>query len=107
MVLVTLTLAHAVPLLPGGFGMFQMAAMLPLTGAYGVDPGAALAFGLLLQLSETAVSVALGIVFLIRENLAQAQLSIGNGSIATSRLMTLRNAMRSSSVLRASRAGRM
>ena len=107
MVLVTLTLAHAVPLLPGGFGMFQMAAMLPLTGAYGVDPGAALAFGLLLQLSETAVSVALGIVFLVRENLAQAQLSIATGSNVTSRLMTLRNAMRSSSVLRASRAGRM
>lgn len=122
MVLVTLTLAHAVPLVPGGFGVFQVAAMLPLTGAYGVDAGAALAFGLLLQLSEMAVSVCLGVVFLVRENLAHAQPesvdlaarmdeiaqpSAGTASATTSRRMALRNAMRSSSVLRASRAGRM
>jgi hypothetical protein len=105
LILVSITLAHAVPLSPGGVGVFQFAAMLPLTGAYGVDAGAALAFGVLLQLSETAVSVCLGLVFLIRENLAQA--STGAGAGAPSRLIALRNAIRSSSVLRASRAGRM
>ena len=105
MILVTLTLAHAVPLLPGGVGMFQVAAMLPLTGAYGVDPGAALAFGILLQLSETAVSVVLGLAFLIRENAAQPSTGTATGSPA--RRITLRNAIRSSTVLRASRAGRI
>lgn len=107
LVLVMLTLAHAVPLLPGGFGMFQMAAMIPLTGGYGVEPGAALAFGLLLQLSDAAPSVVLGMVFLVRENVAQAQLSAAVTSAAASPRMALRNAMRSSTVLRASRTGRM
>jgi len=86
-------------------GMFQVAAMLPLTGAYGVDPGAALAFGILLQLSETAVSVVLGLAFLIRENAAQPSTGTATGSPA--RRITLRNAIRSSTVLRASRAGRI
>lgn len=107
MILVTLTLAHAVPLLPGGVGTFQIAAMLPLTSAYGVDAGAALAFGIVLQLSETAVSVCLGLAFLIRENLAQAQISAGTAAGSGSRRIALRNAIRSSSVLRASRAGRI
>ena len=105
MVLVTLTLAHAVPLVPGGIGTFQIAAMLPLTGAYGVDPASALVFGVLLQLSETAVGVCLGLVCLVRENLAQP--SSGTASGTGTRRTALRNAMRSSTVLRASRAGRM
>jgi len=105
LVLVTLTLAHAVPLAPGGMGTFQIAAMLPLTAAYGVDPAVALAFGVLLQISETAVSVGLGLLFLARENLAQLSTGLPAGS--GSRRMALRNAMRSSTVLRASRPGRM
>lgn len=68
LVLVTLTLSHAVPLMPGGVGMFQVGAMLPLTAVYGVDAGQALAFGLLLQLGETAVSVCAGAACLAREN---------------------------------------
>jgi Lysylphosphatidylglycerol synthase TM region len=98
MVLVTLTLAHAVPLLPGGAGTFQMGAMLPLTGAYGVEPEAALAFGLVLQMGETAVNVGLGFVFLAREGLAQTEASRAAGLPSVSRRMALRNAMRSSSV---------
>lgn len=105
LVLVTLTLAHAVPLSPGGVGTFQIAAMLPLTAGYGVDPAAALAFGVLLQISETAVGVCLGLLCLVRENLAQVSAGAPSGS--GSRRTTLRNAMRSSTVLRASRAGRM
>ena len=103
--LVALTLAHAVPLAPGGVGTFQIAAMLPLTAGYGVDPAAALAFGVLLQISETAVSVCLGLLFLVRENMVQ--LSTGAASGSGSRRMTLRNAMRSTTVLRASRPGRI
>ncbi|MGD9696351.1 MAG: lysylphosphatidylglycerol synthase transmembrane domain-containing protein [Thermoleophilia bacterium] len=108
MVLVTLTLAHAVPLLPGGFGTFQIAAMLPLTGAYGVSPEAALSFGLLLQLGETAVSVVLGFACLVGEGVAQAQASRATAAGSSPpRLIALRNAIMSSSVLRASRSGRM
>jgi hypothetical protein len=97
MVMVTLTLAHAVPLLPGGFGTFQIGAMLPLTGAYGVDPASALAFGLVLQLGETAVNVALGLFYLAREGGAQAEPSRVPVALALSRRMARWSPIRSSS----------
>lgn len=97
-VLVMLSLARSIPVLPGGLGAAQATTILPLTALYGVEPGAAFAFALLLGLSETSVNVSVGAAFLAREARAAA---------AGASRITLRNAIRSSSVLRASRAARM
>ena len=60
LVLVSLTLAHALPITPGGIGVNQVGAMLPLTATYGVMPEEALAFAVALTLSETGVGMLLG-----------------------------------------------
>ena len=67
LLLVTVTLAQAFPVLPGNLVLFQAAAVVPLTASYGVPAAEALAFSVVLQATEAVVGVAVGFLFLIAE----------------------------------------
>jgi uncharacterized protein (TIRG00374 family) len=74
LLLVTITLAQAFPVLPGNLGVFQAAAIVPLTASYGVDATAALAFSIVLQATEAIIGVVVGFGFLIAEGVGFGQL---------------------------------
>jgi len=74
LLLVTVTLAQAFPVLPGNLVLFQAAAMLPLTTSYGVGAAEAIAFALVLQFTEVVVGVAFGFLFLMAEGVKFGQL---------------------------------
>jgi uncharacterized membrane protein YbhN (UPF0104 family) len=91
LVLVLVNLAILFPLWPGNVGVLQAAVALPL-GAYAVDYGHAIAFGVGMQAIEVSVGVTLGLAFLAREGLsltvlqrmpdtAAADLSDGSGPL--------------------------
>ncbi len=66
-ILAGVTIAHALPITPGGVGINQIGAMLPLTATYGAAPEQALAFAVALALSETGPGIVLGAVCAARE----------------------------------------
>ena len=74
LLLVTVTLAQAFPVLPGNLVVFQAAAVLPLTQSYGVGAGQALGFSVVLQFTEAIVGVAIGFLFLMSEGISFGQL---------------------------------
>jgi Lysylphosphatidylglycerol synthase TM region len=74
LLLVTVTLAQAFPVLPGNLVVFQAAAVLPLTQSYGVGAGQALGFSVVLQFTEAIVGVAIGFLFLMSEGMSFGQL---------------------------------
>lgn len=74
LLLVTVTLAQAFPVLPGNLVMFQAAAVLPLTASYGIGAADAIAFSIVLQGTEAAVGVVVGFLFLAREGAGFGQL---------------------------------
>lgn len=74
LLLVTVTLAQAFPILPGNLLLFQAAATFPLTASYGVSTADAIAFSLVLQFTEVVVGVAFGFVFLMVEGASFGQL---------------------------------
>jgi hypothetical protein len=74
LLLVTVTLAQAFPVLPGNVLVFQAAAVLPLTASYGVGAAEAIAFSVVLQATEAIVGVAVGFLFLIAEGVGFKQL---------------------------------
>jgi uncharacterized membrane protein YbhN (UPF0104 family) len=74
LLLVTITLAQAFPVLPGNLLVFQAAAVVPLTASYGVSAAEALAFSVVLQATEAVVGVAVGFLFLIAEGVGFGQL---------------------------------
>lgn len=74
LLLVTVTLAQAFPVLPGNLVLFQAAALVPLTASYGVSASTAIAFSLVLQFTEAVVGVAFGFVFLLSEGVAFGEL---------------------------------
>ena len=67
LLLVTITLAQAFPVLPGNLVVFQAAAVVPLTASYGVSAAEALAFSVVLQATEAIVGVLVGFLFLVAE----------------------------------------
>lgn len=67
LILIAVSLAQTLPLLPGNVGLFQAAAALPLVTSYAVPPATAVAFGLVLQLVQTLPIVVAGAVALARE----------------------------------------
>ncbi len=67
LLLVTITLAQAFPVLPGNLLVFQAAAVVPLTASYGVSAAEAIAFSVVLQATEAVVGVVVGFLFLIAE----------------------------------------
>lgn len=74
LLLVTITLAQAFPVLPGNLLVFQAAAVVPLTASYGVSAPEALAFSVVLQGTEALVGVAVGFLFLLAEGVGFNQL---------------------------------
>jgi uncharacterized membrane protein YbhN (UPF0104 family) len=74
LLLVTVTLAQAFPVLPGNLLVFQAAAVVPLTASYGVGAAEAIAFSVVLQATEAIVGVAVGFLFLIAEGVGFGQL---------------------------------
>jgi phosphatidylinositol alpha-mannosyltransferase len=74
LLLVTITLAQAFPVLPGNLLVFQAAAVVPLTASYSVSTAEALAFSVVLQATEAVVGVAVGFLFLVAEGVGFGQL---------------------------------
>jgi hypothetical protein len=74
LLLVTITLAQAFPVLPGNLVIFQAAAVLPLTASFGVSAADAIAFSIVLQGTEAVVGVAVGFLFLVHEGMSFGQL---------------------------------
>jgi uncharacterized membrane protein YbhN (UPF0104 family) len=74
LLLVTVTLAQAFPVLPGNLVIFQAAAVLPLTASFGVSAADAIAFSIVLQGTDAVVGVAVGFLFLVREGMSFGQL---------------------------------
>jgi uncharacterized membrane protein YbhN (UPF0104 family) len=74
LLLVTVTLAQAFPVLPGNVLVFQAAAVVPLTASYGVGAAEAIAFSVVLQATEAIVGVVVGFLFLIAEGVGFKQL---------------------------------
>ncbi|MGD9695122.1 MAG: lysylphosphatidylglycerol synthase transmembrane domain-containing protein [Thermoleophilia bacterium] len=74
LLLVTVTLAQAFPVLPGNLLVFQAAAVVPLTASYSVGAAEALAFSVVLQATEAIVGVAVGFLFLVAEGVGFGQL---------------------------------
>lgn len=74
LLLVTITLAQAFPVLPGNLVVFQAAAVVPLTASYGVSTAEAIAFSVVLQGTEAIVGVAVGFLFLLTEGVGFGQL---------------------------------
>lgn len=74
LLLVTITLAQAFPVLPGNLLVFQAAAVVPLTASYGVGAADAIAFSVVLQATEAVVGVVVGFLFLIAEGVGFGQL---------------------------------
>jgi hypothetical protein len=74
LLLVTITLAQAFPVLPGNLVVFQAAAVVPLAASYGVSTAEAIAFSVVLQGTEAMIGVAVGFLFLLTEGVGFGQL---------------------------------
>jgi len=69
-VLFAVNVTAVLPATPSNVGVFQIAVITVLTGAYDVPAAAALGYGIILQGVEIATAVAFGLPALIREGLS-------------------------------------
>ena len=69
-VLFAVNVTAVLPATPSNVGVFQLAVVTVLTGAYGVPAAAALGYGIILQAVEMATALAFGLPALIREGLS-------------------------------------
>lgn len=69
LLLVTVTIAQAFPVLPGNLVTYQAAAILPLVTSYDVSTANALAFSVVLQASQAIVGVGIGFLCLLGEDM--------------------------------------
>jgi phosphatidylinositol alpha-mannosyltransferase len=69
-VLFAVNVTAVLPATPSNVGVFQIAVVTVLTGAYGIPAAAALGYGIILQAVEMATAVAFGLPALIREGLS-------------------------------------
>ncbi|MDX6554180.1 MAG: glycosyltransferase 2 family protein [Miltoncostaeaceae bacterium] len=76
LLLVTITIAQAFPVLPGNLVTFQAAAILPLVASYNVATATALAFAVVLQASQAAVGVGVGFICLLAEGMTMRSLRL-------------------------------
>jgi glycosyltransferase 2 family protein len=67
LVLVGVSVAQTVPVVPGNVGVFQAAVALPLVASFGVAPTTAIAVGVVLQLVQSAPVALAGAAALSRE----------------------------------------
>jgi phosphatidylinositol alpha-mannosyltransferase len=73
-VLFAVNVTAAVPVTPSNLGVFQAACVAVLSGAYGLRPADALAYGIVLQTVELATAVVMGAPSLVREGLGWRKL---------------------------------
>jgi phosphatidylinositol alpha-mannosyltransferase len=69
-VLFAVNVTAVLPATPSNVGLFQIAVVTVLTGAYGVPAAAALGYGIILQAVEVATAVLFGLPALIREGVS-------------------------------------
>jgi phosphatidylinositol alpha-mannosyltransferase len=69
-VLFAVNVTAVLPVTPSNIGVFQLAVITVLTGAYGIPAATALGYGLILQAVEIVTAVAFGLPALIREGLS-------------------------------------
>jgi phosphatidylinositol alpha-mannosyltransferase len=69
-VLFAVNVTAVLPATPSNVGVFQIAVITVLTGAYGVPTAAALGYGIILQAVEVATAVLFGLPALIREGVS-------------------------------------
>ena len=69
-VLFAVNVTAVLPATPSNIGVFQLAVITVLTGAYGVPTAAALGYGLILQAVEVLTAVLFGLPALIREGVS-------------------------------------
>jgi phosphatidylinositol alpha-mannosyltransferase len=69
-VLFAVNVTAVLPATPSNVGVFQLAVITVLTGAYGVPAASALGYGIILQGVEVATAIAFGLPALIREGLS-------------------------------------
>ena len=69
-VLLAVNVTAVLPATPSNIGVFQLAVITVLTGAYDVPTAAALGYGIILQGVEMATAIAFGLPALIREGLS-------------------------------------
>jgi phosphatidylinositol alpha-mannosyltransferase len=69
-VLFAVNVTAVLPATPSNVGVFQLAVVTVLTGAYGVQAASALGYGIILQAVEMATALAFGLPALIREGLS-------------------------------------
>lgn len=68
LVLVGVSVAQTVPVVPGNVGVFQAAVALPLVATFGVSPATAIAVGVVLQVVQAAPVALAGLAALSRES---------------------------------------
>lgn len=85
LVLVSVSVAQTLPLLPGNVGVFQAAVALPLVASFGVPAATALAVGVVMQLVQSAPVAVAGAVALSREGEGIGHLSRKARALASSR----------------------
>ena len=73
LLLVTVTVAQAFPVLPGNVGTYQAAVILVLV-TYDVSTGSAIAFSVVLQVTQAVVGVGLGFLCLLGERMTLGSL---------------------------------
>jgi phosphatidylinositol alpha-mannosyltransferase len=69
-VLFAVNVTAVLPATPSNVGVFQLAVITVLSGAYGVPYAAALGYGLILQAVEVVTAVLFGLPALIREGVS-------------------------------------
>jgi len=69
-VLFAVNVTAALPVTPSNLGVFQAACVAVLSSGYGINPGDALAYGIVLQAVEVATAVALGAPALLKEGVS-------------------------------------
>jgi phosphatidylinositol alpha-mannosyltransferase len=85
-VLFAVNVTAVVPATPSNIGVFQLAVISVLHTGFGIGPGDALAYGVILQAVEIATAVALGLPALVREGLTWSDLRVQALSTAPVRL---------------------
>ena len=75
-VLFAVNVTAVVPATPANVGLFQAACVAVLSGAYGVSPADAIAYGLILQAIEIATALAMGMPALVKEGMSWRELRL-------------------------------
>jgi phosphatidylinositol alpha-mannosyltransferase len=69
-VLFAVNVTAVLPVTPSNLGVFQVACVAVLAGAYGIDPAKAFGYGIILQAVEMTTAVVMGAPALVKEGLS-------------------------------------